>query len=551
MSHREYWDNRMGFILAAIGSAIGLGNIWRFPYICYKHGGGAFLIPYLVALFTTGIPLMILEFGLGHRMAGGAPAAMGRAKRNWEWLGWFALLVAFVITCYYAVIMGWCINYMGYSTSLAWGDDPRAFFFTEYLGVTSGHFDLGIPRLHIVIGLVISWLAIIGAIWRGTKSVGKVVYITVLLPWLILLVFLIRSITLPGAFTGLIYYLKPNFAALADLTVWSAAYTQVFFSLSLGFGVMMAYASFLPRKCDIVNNAFIISLMDAGTAFIGGLVVFATLGYYSYSTGQPVESVVQAGPSLAFITYPTIISMYSFLNPLIGILFFLMLFTLGIDSAFSLVESVVTGIMDKFATRRAPTLIAVGLAGLGIGIFFCTGAGLLWLDVVDHFMNQFGLMTVCLLEAIVIGWVIHPEELREYINRYSEIRVGRWWNTLLRYIIPLVLTVLLLSWLGERINSSYENYSRGAEFLGGWLLVFLIPVASLFLAGLHRPAWMLAVLSAVVLSCSVYAFNHGLDFASIVMFDIAAIVLFGGAGVCIMRSRWSGAMGESAAEPPP
>ena len=294
----------MGFVLAAIGSAIGLGNVWRFPYICYKYGGGAFLIPYLVALFTAGIPLMILEFSLGHRMKGGAPTALARVQKNWEWLGWFALLVAFVITIYYAVIMGWCLDYIGYSFTLAWGDDPSGFFFNDFLNKSSDHFAMGAIQPWIVFGLFISWVAIIGAIWRGTKSVGKVVYVTVFLPWLLLILFLIRGITLPGAFTGLNYFLKPNFSALGNLEVWAAAYTQVFFSLSLGFGVMIAYASFLPKKSDIVNNAFIISLLDAGTAFIGGLVVFSTLGYYAQGTGQPIESVVKAGPSLVFVYIP-------------------------------------------------------------------------------------------------------------------------------------------------------------------------------------------------------------------------------------------------------
>lgn len=551
MGHREHWDNRMGFILAAIGSAIGLGNIWRFPYICYKYGGGAFLIPYLVALFTTGIPLMILEFGLGHRFAGSAPAAVGKARRNWEWLGWLALLVAFVITCYYAVIMGWCVNFMGYSTTLGWGNDPNTFFFKDYLAVSSDHFDIGAPRFWIVIGLIISWVAIVAAIWKGAKTVGKVVYVTVLLPWLLLLVFLLRSVTLPGAFTGLTYFLKPNFAALMDLEVWSAAYTQVFFSLSLGFGVMMAYASFLPRKSDIVNNAFIISLMDAGTAFVGGLVVFATLGYYAHTTGQPVDSVVKAGPSLAFVTYPTIISLFPVLPQLVGILFFLMLFTLGIDSAFSLVESVVTGIMDKFNTPRLPTLLGVSAVGLLIGIFFCTGSGLLWLDVVDHFMNQYGLMTVCLLEAVFVGWLLKTDDLREYVNKFSEIRIGRWWNALLKYFIPVVLSILLVSWLGQRIDSSYENYSRAAELLGGWLLVFLLPVIALYLARSRHMAHIITVFSAVILLSSVYAFNRGLDFSAVVIFDLAFTVLFGGTAICIARSRHHASKVESASEPTP
>lgn len=537
MKKREQWDHRMSFILAAVGSAIGLGNIWRFPYVCYKFGGGAFLIPYLIALFTTGMPLMILEFGIGHKMSGGAPKAMGKARKSWEWVGWLALLVAFVISCYYAVIMGWCVRYMGYSVTQAWGSNPSDFFMNTFLKISDKHSQLGSLQWSIVACLIISWIAIVASIWKGVRSVGKVVYVTVVVPWLILLVFLLRSLMLPGAFTGLSYFLNPNFAALLDLEVWSAAFTQVFFSLTLGFGVMFAYASFLPEKTDIVNNAIIISLMDAGTAFVGGLVVFATLGHYAHSSNLPVESVIKAGPSLAFITYPTIISHFPAFSGLIGFLFFFMLFTLGIDSAFSLVESVVTGIMDKFNTRRIPTLIGVGTTGLLLGLFFCFQSGLLWLDIVDHFMNQYGLMTVCLLEVIFVGWVLNTESLRNYINLNSEVKIGKWWDYCLRFFIPVVLTVLLISWLGQRVNGSYENYGRSAEFLGGWLFVLLLPPVAVILTGAIRKGLLLLAILFIPAILSAKLPSEEIQFPAVLIFYVTVVVLFGGASWCIYRSR--------------
>ncbi len=536
MPKREQWDNRIGFILAAIGSAIGLGNLWRFPYICYKYGGGAFLIPYLVALFTAGIPLMILEFGIGHKMQGAAPTAIGKMRKNWEWLGWFSLLVAFMITCYYAVIMGWCVNFMGLSFNLGWGSDPGTYFFNDFLHLSKGHAQFGGLQSVLIIGLLISWVAIIASIWRGAKTVGKVVYLTVILPWLLLLVFLIRGITLPGAFDGLAFYLKPDFSALMNLEVWSAAYTQVFFSLSVGFGVMIAYASFLPKKSDIVNNAFIISLADAGTAFVGGLVVFSTLGYYAHQTGQDVSQVVKAGPSLAFVTYPTIINMFPFARQLFGVLFFLMLFTLGIDSAFSLVESVVAGLMDKYNIPRKTTLISFGVISFLIGIFYCFGSGLLWLDVVDHFMNQYGLVAVALMEALFIGWVIKPEVLRKYVNSTSELSIGKWWDALVKYILPAVLIVLLVNWASGLITKSYEGYPRWAEFAGGWLWVLLIPLISIILAGNYRFAALIGGVEFLLLTVSLYAAFHGLHFAAIFMFDVNFLILFGGVVLCIYQS---------------
>jgi neurotransmitter:Na+ symporter, NSS family len=537
MKKRNIWDNRMGFVLAAIGSAIGLGNVWRFPYVCYRYGGGAFLIPYFIALFTTGIPLMILEFSLGNKSGSGAPDAIAQTRKGWEWLGWLALLVAFVITIYYSVIIGWCLNYVGFSFTQAWADNPGDFFYQSFLKLSDNHFTMGSIQPWIFLGLLITWGAMVASIWKGVKSLSKVVYFVVLIPWLILILFLLRGVTLPGAFTGLNFFLRPDFSALKNLEVWTAAYTQAFFSLSLGFGVMIAYSSFLPKQIDLVNNAYIISLLDATTAFVGGLVVFSTLGYYAHSTGLPVDSVIEAGPSLVFVTYPTIISLLPVMSRTVGVLFFFMLFLLGLGSAFSLVESVVTGLMDKFQTKRLPTLLCVTATGFGAGLFFCTSAGLLWLDVIDHFMNQFGLMTVCLLLSVFAGWSANTAELRQYVNEFSEMRIGRWWDYLIKYLIPVILSILLLSWLNQRIADSYSGYSRGVEFFGGWIFVFYLPVISLFIMGANRLAFLMTGLFTVSLAVSIAAYHRGLDFPSLAIFMFTFIILIGGSIICLGRSR--------------
>ena len=179
---RDIWESRTSFILASIGSAIGLGNIWRFPYVCYENGGGAFLIPYLIALLTTGIPLMVLEFSIGHKFAKPAPMALGSIKKRFEVLGWFALLIGFCIVTYYAVIMGWCFNYLGYSFNLAWGQDTQAFFFNQFLQISESPMQIGGVQWMIVLGLVLTWIFVIAAIWKGAKTVGKVVYFTVTIP---------------------------------------------------------------------------------------------------------------------------------------------------------------------------------------------------------------------------------------------------------------------------------------------------------------------------------------------------------------------------------
>ena len=482
---RDQWDNRTAFVLASIGSAIGLGNVWRFPYVCYANGGGAFLLAYLIALFIAGIPLLILEFGLGHKMNGSAPESFFKVKRRFEWMGWAAILVGFSIVCYYAIIMSYCFNYGVAAVTQAWGNDPQGYF-DKLTGITSGPFEMGSIRVPVIIGLLLSWIAIVLCIWKGAKTVGKVVYFTVIIPWLLLIVFIIRGVTLPGALQGLNYYLTPDFSKLLEPQVWLAAFTQVFFSLSVGFGIMIAYGSFLPRKSDIVNNAFIIGLCDAGTAFLGGLAVFGALGYYALITGKPVEAVVGAGPGLAFVTYPAIISNLPFWQPLFGVLFFVMLLTLAIDSAFSLVEGVAAGLQDKWRLSHKTTNFLVAGMAFCLGVPLTFGGGFYWLDIVDRFMNQFGITIICLIECTVIGYVYGSRKIKEYVNSQSEFSVRGWWDIFIKVITPIVLLFLVVMEAKARIESSYGGYPRSAEFIGGWLVVILIPVVGFLLMKIKR-----------------------------------------------------------------
>ncbi|MFC1475694.1 sodium-dependent transporter [Candidatus Zixiibacteriota bacterium] len=479
---RERWDNRTAFILASIGSAIGLGNIWRFPFVCYENGGGAFLIAMLVALFTAGIPLLILEFSLGHKMQGSAPQSFFQVKKGFQWFGWFAALVGFGVVVYYLIIMSYAFNYTIASFTEAWGNDPNGFFYDKTLGLTDSPLTLGSFKPMLFLGLIVCWIWVVLSTWKGTKTVSKVVYVTVIVPWLLLVIFIIRGVTLPGAVEGLNYYLTPDFAKLADYKVWLAAYTQVFFSLSVGFGIMIAYGSFLPKKTDLVNNAFIVGLADSLTAFMGGLAVFGALGFHAHELGVKVADVAAGGPGLTFVTYPTIISNLPFWQPLFGVLFFIMLLTLGIDSAFSMTESVAASVKDRLNIKHRTANLSVGTVGFLLGIPMVFGAGYLWLDIVDRFMNQFGLMLVGLGEAILIGWYYGAKKIRTYANGISEMKVGRWWDICVKFILPVVAVVLLGAEILDRIKGAYGGYPRIAEFIGGWLVVILLLIMGVILA---------------------------------------------------------------------
>ncbi|MFH1378275.1 MAG: sodium-dependent transporter [Planctomycetota bacterium] len=289
---RPVWSGRVTFILAAVGSAIGLGNVWRFPYVAYKNGGGAFLIPYLFALFAIGIPLLIMELGMGQMTQSGAITAWRRQSKKWEWIGWFTLFCALMIMFYYSVVMSWSFIYLWHSlkaawtalfasgadAALPWAGKETEFFFSDVLRInTPGEFGgLVVP---IVIGSALTWFAVWLSIRRGVHSVGKVVWVTVFAPVVIILILLVRGLTLPGAGAGLAAFFKPDFSKLKEINVWSAAVGQVFFSLSVGFGVMIAYASHQERESEVSNSAMMTAFLDCGFSFIAGITVFAALGY--------------------------------------------------------------------------------------------------------------------------------------------------------------------------------------------------------------------------------------------------------------------------------
>ncbi len=507
---RETWGTRGGFILAAVGSAVGLGNLWGFPYKIYSYGGGAFLIPYIIAMFCIGVPLLILEFSLGHFTQRAAPSAFRRTNRKLEFVGWWGIILGFVIITYYPTVLAYCFSFMWFSLkSIATGEalpwagkglegvkNAQSFFYDEYLAFTEGN-ALGSIRWNIVLPLILAWTAMYLAIFKGVKLVGKIVWLTVPLPWLMLIVLTVRGMTLEGSMKGLVYYLDPVWGELAKPTTWRFAFGQVFFSLSLAFGVMITYSSFLHRKSDLNNNAAIIGLADFATSFIAGLAIFSTLGGMAHLThvaGDPVtvDKVVSGGPGLAFIAFP-----YA-LAQLPGaawwsLIFFFTLVTLGIDSAFSITESVLAGIVDKTGWKRSIVLPVMSLIGLLFGLVFVTNGGLNWLGTMDGFINgTWGIAFLGLLECIVLGWIYKTENLRSHANERSDWNLGKWWNFSIRIVIPLILGTLFF-W------SLYDDITQKGGFLkapdGNWILpncvgmtvMAFAPLLAIFMSSVKNP----------------------------------------------------------------
>lgn len=453
---RENWGTRAAFVLAATGSAVGLGNVWRFPYEAYSNGGAAFLIPYILAMIVVGVPLLIMEFALGHFTQLAAPGAFRRVSSKTEFIGWWPIILSFIIVCYYSVVLAWCLNYLVFSFQQVapWADNAEKFFFTDYLHQSST-FALGSIRWPIVLALAAVWLGLYLCIFRGLRLVSKIVLWTVPLPWLMLLILMFRGLTLEGSLQGLEYYLEPDWSMLAQAGVWRHAFGQVFFSMTVAFGVMITYASFLHRESDINNNALIVGLADLATSFVAGLAVFTTMGALALQQGLPVHELIaeRQGPGLAFVAFPTALAHLPG-TAFFSVVFFTALLLLGIDSAFSITESVLASICDKSGWTRSIVLLAMTIAGFSAGIVFTTEAGINWLGTIDNFVNgTWGILLVGLAECFAVGWIYDVRILRRHANVRSDWHIGPWWDWLIRIVIPVILGALFCWSLYEDITA--------------------------------------------------------------------------------------------------
>lgn len=471
---REQWKSQFGFLLAAVGSAIGLGNIWRFSYLAYEHGGGAFLIPYIVALLTAGIPLLILEFAVGHERVGSAPLAYAKINKNWEWLGWWAVcFVMFGIVLYYTVIISWCLNYFVLSFDLGWGNNPNHYFFKEFLQASDTPSDVGGVQIPILIGLAVIWFINWLIVYRGVQG-GIELANKILMPLLLLLttVMVFWALSLEGAFVGLKTYVTPDFEKLSKPQVWIDAYSQIFFTLSLGFGIMIAYASYLPDKADITKSAILTAVINSGYSIFAGCAVFSVLGFMAVSENNAISDVVSQSIGLAFVAYPKALSLMPHGN-IFGAVFFLCLTVAGISSAISIMEAFVSAMVDKFDLDRKSLVTWVSVLGFLGSIIFTTQAGILWLDIVDHFVTHYGLVVVGIAECIVVGWMFKLPVLRAHINKISSIKLGPFWDILIKFFIPGILGIILLGDLISEISKPYGDYTWTSLILIGrdWLLI--------------------------------------------------------------------------------
>ena len=482
---RETFSRRSVFVFAAIGSAVGLGNIWRFPFVAYDNGGGAFLLPYLVALLTAGLPLLFFDYAIGHRFRGSAPLSFRRMNRFAEPIGWIQVLVSFVIAVYYAVIIAWAASYAWFSLDERWGEtyeESASFFAEDFLRAGSGFGIDFVPGIAVV--LVVVWLVTLGVLLAGVqKGIGRTAMFFVPLLVALFAALVVRSLFLNGALDGLNNFFTPDWGVLTEPSVWIAAYGQIFFSLSVGFGIMLTYSSYLKRKTNLTSSGLVVGFSNSAFEVLAGIGVFATLGFLVSSAAGAGWDDVGGGPGLAFIAFPALVSQMPG-GPIWGVVFFTCLTLAGLTSMISIVEVVIASFQDKVGVSRIAATLGVGVPMATVSILLMpTETGLQNLDIMDKFANSIGIVGIALVALIVVmfGMRLGPT-LRDHLNSVSSFKVGPIWIICMAVITPLVLAYALFGEVRALISEPYEGYDAAVLGVWGWGMIGAILVLSVILS---------------------------------------------------------------------
>lgn len=454
------WDSSLSFLMAMIGSAVGLGNIWRFPYILYSNGGGSFIIPYIVAILFLGVSFLLLEYAIGFKFKTSLIVIFSKIKDKFEYISWFISLTVFFIVSYYVCIVGWDLIYFFLSFFKGWGSNPNLFFVNDILQQNNSFSGLFSISSFVFISIIIIWI-IVWFIGQKSinKGIGKVSKILVPLLFAMVIIIVSFSLTLPGASLGYTAMFTPDWNALLNLDIWISAFGQILFSLSLGMAVIIVYSSYLPKKSKLADNAFIMIFSNSSFELFNAIGIFSILGFMTYTSGIPMDELISEGTGLAFIAFPQVFNLMGDVAYILGPMFFLCILFAGITTLISLVEAISNGISSKFSFSRKKSTSIVCFLGFLVSIIFTTGIGGYVLGVFDLFLNNFALLLGVLLECIIFGWFYSIDDLLKVLNDNSSFKIGNWWKTIVRYMLPIVLGILLIKGVYNNLFiGNFEDY---------------------------------------------------------------------------------------------
>uniref|UniRef100_A0A7N6A2Q9 Transporter n=1 Tax=Anabas testudineus TaxID=64144 RepID=A0A7N6A2Q9_ANATE len=474
--HREQWSSRVEFILAVAGHIVGLGNVWRFPYLCYKNGGGAFFIPYVLFLFTCGIPLFFLETSLGQYTSQGGITCWKKICPLFEGLGYGSQVVVLYTGVYYIIILAWAFLYLfsSFRSDLPWVSCHNSWNTGRKPGLYFPSMIHTTVYCHIFM-----------------KTTGKVVYFTATFPYLMLMVLLVRGLTLPGARDGIMFYLYPDPSRLTDPEVWMDAGSQIFYSYGVCTGVLTSLGSYNKYNNNCYRDCVYLCLLNSFTSFVAGFAIFSVLGFMAKEQNVDISMVAESGPGLAFIAYPRAVALMP-LPQLWAIFFFIMLIFLGLDSEFVYQEALVTTISDIYPSvfknncRRKLLLLAINAGSFFVGLLMVTEGGLYIFQLFDYYAcSGMTLLLFAILQSVCIGWVYGAD--RHYDNIHDMIGYRPWpfMKYCWQYFTPAICTCTFLFSLVKytplKFSNTYE-YPWWGYTIGGVLTLS---------STLMVPLWML------------------------------------------------------------
>ncbi|KAL6104831.1 slc6a9 [Pungitius sinensis] len=536
-SRRGNWGNQIEFVLTSVGYAVGLGNVWRFPYLCYRNGGGAFMLPYFIMLVFCGIPLFFLELSFGQFASLGC-LGVWKISPMFKGVGYGMMVVSTYIGIYYNVViciafyyffmsmtnlLPWtycnnpwntpdCSGVLGggsyrfngslanATTSLVAGvsevvnrtkrTSPSEEYWKHYvLNISDDIGNFGEVRLPILGCLAVSWFVVFLCLIRGVKSSGKVVYFTATFPYLVLTILFIRGITLEGAVNGIKYYLTPQWHKVLDAKVWGDAASQIFYSLGCAWGGLITMASYNKFHNNCFRDSIIISITNCATSVYAGFVIFSILGFMAHNLNVPVSDVADHGPGLAFVAYPEALTLLP-ISPLWSLLFFFMLILLGLGTQFCLLETLVTAVVDEIGTdwiirNKTIVTLSVAIVGFLLGVPLTTRAGIYWLLLMDNYAASFSLVVISCIMCICVMYVYGHKKYFKDVEMMLGFPPPLFFKVCWRFISPLIISFILIFTVIQYKPITYNNYvypgwSLAIGFCMAMSSVICIPVYALY-----------------------------------------------------------------------
>ncbi|NXK61463.1 SC6A9 protein, partial [Sylvietta virens] len=525
---RGNWGNQIEFVLTSVGYAVGLGNVWRFPYLCYRNGGGAFMFPYFIMLVFCGIPLFFMELSFGQFASQGC-LGVWRVSPMFKGVGYGMMVVSTYIGIYYNVVI--CIAFYYFFVSmtrvLPWTYCSNPWNTPDCVGVLDGNLssrvalnitqllnatqkrtspseeywrryvlnlsddigNLGEVRLPLLGCLGVSWVVVFLCLIKGVKSSGKVVYFTATFPYVVLTILFVRGITLEGAVTGIMYYLTPQWDKILNAKVWGDAASQIFYSLGCAWGGLITMASYNKFNNNCYRDSIIISITNCATSVYAGFVIFSILGFMANHLGVDVSKVADHGPGLAFVAYPEALTLLP-ISPLWSILFFFMLILLGLGTQFCLLETLVTAIVDEVGNEwiiRKKTFVTLGVAVAGflLGVPLTTQAGIYWLLLMDNYAASFSLVVISCIMCVAIMYIYGHRNYFKDIEMMLGFPPPLFFQICWRFISPAIIFFILVFTVIQYRPISYNEYvyptwAISIGFLMALSSVICIPIYAIY-----------------------------------------------------------------------